>query len=211
MYKYSLIIALGLLFWGCSNVELKKEYYSNGKLKSEKRYENGKLNGESKEYSEGGRILNRKHWGNDKEDTADYYYQYGEMLRVIYNAVRGTNIFYKDKADKFITFKDEDGMAYSYSYQDTIMEGESFSFNVQLFMLTSDSTSKCVVEAGMMDKSDTIEKSFEFSAGSIDSVVKCKIPSKGVGNQIVCGVFKFPGKVYIKQYPFKLDYYVKPK
>jgi len=212
MKRAVIAILLSIVCFSCNNVEIKKEYYSNGRVKSERQYKNGKLEGRSEQYSEGGSLLNSIHFTNDIKDTADYYYQDSRMIRVVYSANKSKSIMYKDDTGKFISFKDGEGMAYCYSYQDTIKEGDSLSFNVQSFILTSDLTGKCVVETGFLDKSNTIEDVYEFSTSSIDSAVKCKVPTKGLGSQMISGVFRFPdAKHIIKMYPFKLDFYIKPK
>ena len=62
---YSILFLLVLFTLGACNDGVQKDYWENGKLKSELRYENDKLNGESVWYTEQGQVMTRAFYKND--------------------------------------------------------------------------------------------------------------------------------------------------
>ena len=62
---YSILFILSLFILGACNDGVQKDYWENGKLKSELRYENDKLNGESVWYTEQGQVMTRAFYKND--------------------------------------------------------------------------------------------------------------------------------------------------
>jgi antitoxin component YwqK of YwqJK toxin-antitoxin module len=69
--KVILLICL-LLATGCS-VENKKEFYPSGKVKAEKRYKKGKLEGVTKEFYESGKLKAKIYYKEDKPMTSTCY------------------------------------------------------------------------------------------------------------------------------------------
>ncbi len=75
---FLLMSALSVLV--ACNDGVKKDYWENGKLKSELRYENGRLNGESVWYTKQGVVMTRAFYRNDTlEGRYQRFHQNGEL------------------------------------------------------------------------------------------------------------------------------------
>jgi antitoxin component YwqK of YwqJK toxin-antitoxin module len=74
MNSKQVILLFLLVFFvaGCS-VETKKEFYPSGKVKAEKRYKKGKLEGVAKEFYESGKLKAKIYYKNDKPATSTCY------------------------------------------------------------------------------------------------------------------------------------------
>ena len=70
--KMILLIICLLLAAGCS-VETKKEFYPDGKVRAEKRYKKGKLEGLAKEFYESGKLKAKIYYKDDKPMTSTCY------------------------------------------------------------------------------------------------------------------------------------------
>jgi len=214
MFKYCLIV-VGLLLWGCSydNV-IGKEYYSNGRLESEKQFKDGKLNGESKEYSNGGRLIAESHWINGVKDTVEYHSQDGETIKVIYKANgKMGKVYYKMDTGSFSQLIEDMALAKAYSQQDTLTIGDTLEANLYLFKANQDSVHDCELSIGVFDtvkyRLDSVSNRMRVPQNLF---IKYKVAASRVGMQKLAGIFKCncPDGV-IRQYPFILHYYVKGK
>lgn len=67
-----LFLFLVLVLAGCS-VETNKEFYPSGRVKSEKRYKKGKLEGVTKEFYESGKLKARIYYKDNKPATSTCY------------------------------------------------------------------------------------------------------------------------------------------
>jgi len=67
-----LFLFLVLILAGCS-VETKKELYPSGKVKAEKRYKKGKLEGVTKEFYESGKLKAKIYYKDNKPMTSTCY------------------------------------------------------------------------------------------------------------------------------------------
>jgi antitoxin component YwqK of YwqJK toxin-antitoxin module len=67
-----IILFFLVLFLGCS-VEVKKEFYPDGKVKAEMRYKKGKLEGISKGFYESGKLKVRAYFKDGTLTTATCY------------------------------------------------------------------------------------------------------------------------------------------
>ena len=75
-----LILLLLIVFLsGCSE-EVKQEYYPNGKLKSEMRYKNGKMEGMTKGYYDNGKLKAEAIFKDDKLVSAVCYDESGNKI-----------------------------------------------------------------------------------------------------------------------------------
>jgi len=77
--KKTIMLFLIIFMLGCSE-EVKKEYYPNGKLKSEMRYKNDKLEGVTKGYYESGKLKAEAIFKDDKLVTASCYEENGNKI-----------------------------------------------------------------------------------------------------------------------------------
>ncbi len=79
-----------------SSAEVKKEFYPDGKLKSETYYKNGKLEGIAKIYDENGQLLDEENYKNgEAEGIRRGYYENGK-LKLEINYKNGEVINKKD-------------------------------------------------------------------------------------------------------------------
>jgi antitoxin component YwqK of YwqJK toxin-antitoxin module len=74
MNSGKIILVFFLLFFaaGCS-VETKKEFYPDGKVKAEKRYKKGRLEGLAKEFYVSGKLKAKIYYKEDKPMTSTCY------------------------------------------------------------------------------------------------------------------------------------------
>ena len=70
--KKAILLFCFLFVLGCS-VETKKELYPSGKVKAEKRYKKGKLEGVTKEFYESGKLKAKIYYKEDKPMTSTCY------------------------------------------------------------------------------------------------------------------------------------------
>ncbi len=211
------ILILAIALFSCHNTEVKKEFYKNGRVKVEAHYRNGKLDGDSKEYSEGGSLLNRKHWINGAKDTFDYYKQGKVVIRAIYNVNGKTKevCIMNYDSGKFIPFKKNDVLAYVYSYNDTIKVGEKFVGEILLISPNPDSLKNINVYAGSEGSSDTICNidTVELVKDVFLTHAKYTAIGKKAGTYELVGLVRcvLPGRKEINSYPFRYPYYIKEK
>jgi antitoxin component YwqK of YwqJK toxin-antitoxin module len=78
--KKALLVLLIVFLSGCSSEEVKKEYYPNGKLKTEMRYKNGKLDGMTKGYYDSGKLKAEAVFKDDKMVSAVCYDENGNKI-----------------------------------------------------------------------------------------------------------------------------------
>jgi antitoxin component YwqK of YwqJK toxin-antitoxin module len=87
--KLTFLLALTFLFLFSGSVygeeEVKKEYWGNGKLKSEIHYKNGKQEGPRKEWYESGRKKLLKNYKNGKENGI--WKEWGEDGKLTYEGI----------------------------------------------------------------------------------------------------------------------------
>jgi antitoxin component YwqK of YwqJK toxin-antitoxin module len=77
--KKAIILIFLVLLLGCSE-KVKKEYYPNGKLKSEMRYKHDKLEGMTKGYYESGKLKAEAIFKDDKLLSAICYDENGNKI-----------------------------------------------------------------------------------------------------------------------------------
>ena len=77
--KKLILLLLIVFLSGCSE-EVKQEYYPNGKLKSEMRYKNGKLEGMTKGYYDSGKLKAEAIFKDDKLVSAVCYDEKGNKI-----------------------------------------------------------------------------------------------------------------------------------
>jgi hypothetical protein len=220
MFKYNLIILLGLLLWGCSNVEVKKEYFPNGKLKSEKQYRNGKLNGESKEFYNNGTLLKRENWMMGIRDTVEYYVDDTVNTRIIFdtegNRLRTyAKIFNKDKG--FELLKDGE-VLFARLYLNTwapMTVGDSVTINIVLFSGRLNPTINCNVIIGKQDTlTYKIIKEYQNSPMLPDQTLKYSFVPSHPGMDTLEGEVRISDEKLNskpKHYPFRTVFSVKSK
>jgi|GEM_PF-1029551 antitoxin component YwqK of YwqJK toxin-antitoxin module len=213
MRYFTLIVGLLFFLVGCNRVEVKKEFYPNGRLKSEMPYKNGKLDGISSEYSKGGRLLIRKHWVDGINDTADYYRQNKESIRVTYIDHRINQITLRNEDGKSISYKQNDTIVFAYSEIDTITIGEKFDVNILLFTPKQDSIKSYRIFIGETNtvNGDMIPR--EISPISENGKAQYTYVPTQLGKCYLRGEMLSPARMGKKvlSFPFKLEYYVKPK
>ncbi len=78
--KIAILLLLVVFVSGCSE-EVKKEYYPNGKLKTEMRYKSGKLEGTTKGYYASGKLKAEAVFKDDKLVSAVCYDENGNKIK----------------------------------------------------------------------------------------------------------------------------------
>jgi hypothetical protein len=126
MIKGALIFVLCALLWGCENVEVKKEYYGNGKL------------------------MSRTHLVKGIIDTLEYYYPNGSTRRILYEAdgkVKNDLISESWDHGKFNSFH-RTQCATIYADKDSIILGEKYEAKIFLVTPYPDSIKYIMAEVG---------------------------------------------------------------
>jgi antitoxin component YwqK of YwqJK toxin-antitoxin module len=87
--KYLLPFLVVTLCIGCDLSQTRKEFYSNGKIKSEAKWKNGVKNGESVLYDSVGNVLSRQNFANDTLQGKSITYHVSGNVFLIENYDRG--------------------------------------------------------------------------------------------------------------------------
>ncbi|HSY77344.1 MAG TPA: hypothetical protein VK890_10830 [Bacteroidia bacterium] len=192
MIKGALISVLCALFWGCSNVEVKKEFYSNGEIKS------------------------RKHLTNSVVDTFEFYYPNDCTRKIIYglNGKINQDLISLHR-NNFIPFSDNIELAYITNDKDTVTIGGKFEAQIFLMVAHPDSLSNVRVEIG-----DTSSTESENSADKVKLIkddflihAQYSTTAKNIGINRFYALIrcKLPQDSKLTAYPCTSKYFVKEK
>ena len=194
MLKYSIIIALCALLWGCNNSEVRKEYYSNGEIKS------------------------RKHLVNGVVDTFEYYYPNGFTRRILYakdGKMKGDLISRQSGGVNFVPFTDKAISAQITNTSDTITLGAKFEAKVFLICPNPDSLKNVRIEVGdsyRVDSSGVIQsEALSVVKDSFLIYSTFSVVPKYAGAYKLYGLVKFipPNENKLTAYPCVSNCYVK--
>lgn len=108
---WSILFAFFMI--ACDDRKIEYEYFENGNIKSERKYSDGKLDGEALEYFEDGSLRRKVEWKNGKKDGSFtlYYHKGGVEVKGLSQGERMINLkrFYQDGSLEQEEWFDPDG------------------------------------------------------------------------------------------------------